>query len=65
METDELNLSLQEINISKFIRRERISSFKLAFWTKSVESKKSECFSNEFLAESKTKLEETIFSDMI
>jgi hypothetical protein len=65
METNELNISLQEINAFIFIIRERISAFQLKFWTKSVESRKSECFPNEFQAESETKLEETIFSDVI
>jgi hypothetical protein len=67
MDTNELNLSLQGRNTFIFITRDRISSFqhKLSLWTRSVESKKSECFPNGFLAESETRIEETVFSDMI
>jgi hypothetical protein len=46
MKTNERNLSLQRVNFSIFMTKDRISSFqcKLKFWTKSTESKKFECF---------------------
>jgi hypothetical protein len=62
--TNEPNLLLQGRNVSIFITRDRISSFRrrLAFWTNSIESFPA---LNEFLAEPETEMEETVFSDVI
>jgi hypothetical protein len=64
MKTNELNLLLQGRNVSIFIIGDRICSFrcKLTFWTHSIERFPA---LNEFLSNSETELEETVFCDVI
>jgi type IV secretory pathway VirB4 component len=66
--TNELNVSLQERNISICTIKNRISAFQsnITFWAKSVESKEFELAPtlNEFLAESETELEERFLMEL-
>jgi hypothetical protein len=66
---NELNLSLQGLDISVFSVQDKIESImkKLQFWEKCIESNQTECFSNlhNFLIENQLKLDQNTETNII